>query len=172
MPERSYPKVARALAKSTTLIKRWAAQDSWQERVREWDLECERRRREEFHNAGAEIARQQAEDAAELRGALLAPARAVRARIERLGAEGRGEAFQDLSLAELVRLTATASRAFAQIAQVERMAHGLSTENVGGYDGGPLVPADIARMSDDELVAYLTGREDAGRHHDPGHSRR
>jgi hypothetical protein len=96
------------------------------------------------------------EDAAELRGALLAPARALRARIERLRADGRGEPFQDLSLPELSRLTVTAARAFAQIAQVERSAHGLTTGHVGAHETNALVPPDVERMTVVELEAYLT----------------
>jgi hypothetical protein len=158
MPARSYPRVARELSKSTTLVKRWASEDAWQDRVRAWDGECDRRRREEFMDAGADVARTQAENAAELRGALMAPARALRTRIERLSAHDGGEPFQDLSLAELVRLTATAGRAFAQVAQVERLAHGLSTDNRGNHGGGPLVPPEVEGKSVAELEAFLTGR--------------
>jgi len=39
MPERSYPKVAWALAKSTTLSKRWAAEDGGQARAWACDFE-------------------------------------------------------------------------------------------------------------------------------------
>jgi hypothetical protein len=156
MPERSYPKVARALSKSTTLIKRWASENGWQDRARAWDAECDRRRREEFMEAGAEVARRQAEDAAELRAALMAPARAVSERIERLRAAGE-EPFESLSLAELIRLTATAARAFAQVAAVEHLAHGVSTDNLGRHHGGRLSP-DVERKSLEEVEAYLTGR--------------
>jgi hypothetical protein len=67
MPLRSYPRVARALAKSTTLIKRWAAEDGWQERVRTWDAEVDQRRREEFAAATVDVSREQAETAARIR---------------------------------------------------------------------------------------------------------
>ena len=60
-------------------------------------------------------------------------------------------------------LTATAGRAFAQVSQVERLAHGLSTENRGGPDGAPIVPLDVQRTSTAELEAYLTGRAEARR---------
>jgi len=51
---------------------------------------------------------------------------------------GKDDPFQELSAAELVRLSATASRALAQVAQVERLAHGMSTENVGRPDVGAI----------------------------------
>jgi hypothetical protein len=146
--ERSYPKVARALSKSTTLVKRWASEDGWRERVQAWDVECDRRRREEFHDASADIARAQAEDAAALREALLSPARAVQAKLAKMAAEGR-DPFEGMSAAELVRLSATTGRVFAQVVQVERLAWGLSSENVGQ----PLVPPEVERKSTAELEA-------------------
>jgi hypothetical protein len=42
---------------------------------------------------------------------------------------------------------------------MERLAHGLSTDNLGGRDGGPLSP-DIERKTEEELTGYLTGRMD------------
>jgi hypothetical protein len=59
-----------------------------------------------------------------------------------------------MSAAELVRLSATTGRVFAQVVQVERLARGLSTQNVGDE----LVPPEIERKSRAELEAYLTGR--------------
>jgi hypothetical protein len=85
------------------LLGRWPSEDRWPDRVAAWQAEVDRRRREEFIDAGADVARAQAEHAAELRGALLAPARVLRTRIERLRAEGGGEPFEDLSAAELAR---------------------------------------------------------------------
>jgi hypothetical protein len=51
-----------------------------------------------------------------------------------------------------------AARALQSAQQVERLARGVSTDNVGGYDGGPLVPSEIERKTTAELEAYLTGR--------------
>ena len=72
-------------------------------------------------------------------------------------AEGGGEPFQDLSLAELVRLSSTAGRAFAQVAQVERIAHGMNTDS----QGAPLVPPEIERKTIAELEEYLLGTAEA-----------
>jgi hypothetical protein len=125
MPDRSIRAVARALGKSSTLVGRWSSKDGWPDRVAAWEAECDRRVREEFHDAAADVARAQAEDAAELRRALMVPGRALAARIDRLRAEGSGEPLQDLSLADLMRLTIAAARVFAPVAQVERAALGL-----------------------------------------------
>jgi hypothetical protein len=158
MPDRTLSGLSKQLHKSIALLGVWSRENEWQKRTAAWDVECDRRRREEFHLHGADVAREQAEDAAKLRGALLAPARAVIERIERLREKGI-DPFGDLTPAELVRLSATAGRAFAQVATVERLAHGLSTENIGGSDGGPLF-ADVERKSMEELQAYLAGRDD------------
>jgi hypothetical protein len=153
---RSIRGVAQELGKSATLVARWSSEDSWPDRVAAWQAECDRRRREAFHDAGAEVAWAQAEDAALLREALMGPARSLRTRIERVRAEGGEDLFQELSAAELLRLTATASRALAQVAQVERLAHGLSTENSAGHDGGAL-SREAQSKSIEELKAYLAG---------------
>jgi hypothetical protein len=79
-------------------------------------------------DAAADAARAQAEDAAELRAALMAPGRALRARIERVPAEGGGEPFRELSLAELARPTAAAGRVSAAAAQSERATLGPSED--------------------------------------------
>lgn len=51
-----------------------------------------------------------------------------------------------------------AARALQSAQQVERLARGVTTDNVGGYDGGPLAPPEVERKSVAELEAYLTGR--------------
>lgn len=43
LEERTYPKVARRLSKSLTLIKRWAKEHKWRERADEWDNEISRK---------------------------------------------------------------------------------------------------------------------------------
>ncbi len=159
---RSYAKVAKGLGKSTTIVSRWGGQDNWPERASAWDAEQDRQLREEFSQATADVARAQAEDAAQFRDALLAPARALRAKIQRAVDEGK-DPFEGMTVGELLRLSATAGRAFAQVATVERLAHGLSTENVAGHDGGPLVPPSVKDKSIEELEAYLTGVADASR---------
>lgn len=45
--ERSYSKVAKALSKSTTLIKRWAKKYRWRERADAWDGELSKRAMEQ-----------------------------------------------------------------------------------------------------------------------------
>jgi hypothetical protein len=111
-----------------------------------------------YARTGCIVNRAQAEDAAELRMALMAPGRALAARVERMRAEGRGEPFQDLSLAELLRLAVAAARVFAPLAHAERAALGM-----GEGQGVDAVPPEIQRKTTAELVEYLTGRTEARR---------
>lgn len=159
-PERSLANLARALHKSKTLVATWSRENNWVERTAAWDAECDRVRREEFADTSAALGEQLATDAENLRAALLLPAKAVRRRI--IEAHARGEdPFDGVSNAEMIRLASTAGRAFAQVAHVERLAHGQSTDNIGGHDGGALVGADVADKSPEAIQAYLTGRADA-----------
>lgn len=158
-PERTFAKVASQLRKSSTLLRRWAAQDGWHERVALWDAECDRVLREEFGEGLADVAREQAADAATLRGALLEPARAFLKWLEEQRADGK-DPWEGLSAAERVRLVQASGRAFAQVVTAERLAHGLSTENAAGHDGGPLVPGGVKDKTAAELAAYLAGVED------------
>ena len=161
-PGRTFAAVARKLRKSGSLLRRWADEDNWRERVEAWDAEVDRRRREEFMEHSTDVAAEQAEAAAEFRMALLTPAQAVVARIAALKQDGK-DPFDGVPLPELIRLSATSGRALAQVVHVERLARGMSTENRGGHDGGPLVPADVEAKSMEQLQAYLTGRQDERR---------
>ena len=87
----------------------------------------------------------------------MVPARALRTRIDRMRAEGGGEHVQDLSLAELMRLTVAAARAFAPVAQAERAALGLT-----GSQYLALISPEIERKTTAEIKEYLTGRARAG----------
>lgn len=97
----------------------------------------------------------------------MAPAPSLRARIERMRADGGADPFQDLSTGELLRLTAAAARAFAQVAQVERLAHGMTTEDKDGPGGGAFGLSGLERKTPAELQAYLCGSLDAF-HANPG----
>jgi hypothetical protein len=142
MSERSYPKVARALAKSTTLIKRWAAEDGWQERVRAWDAEIDQRRREEF--AAPRLTRRaQAETAARIRLVVDAFARYFMDELAVYRERGE-DPFADLTPSQKL---GAAARALQHAQQVERLARGVSTENAGGRAGEGLIPQDIERKS-------------------------
>jgi hypothetical protein len=92
MSERTFARVARELRKSGSLVRRWASEDGWEERV-EPGTPSVTAGAEEFLEHGVYVAREQAEDAARLREALIAPARVVVERLERARSEG-GDSFE------------------------------------------------------------------------------
>jgi len=160
MPERSYPKVARELAKSTTLIKRWAAEDGWQARVRAWDAELDMRRREEFAASAVDASREQAETAARIRLGIDTFARSFLGELADYRERGE-DPFADLTPSQKLAKLGAAARALQHAQRVERLARGLSTENVGGRFGEAPIPPEIERKTVEELEAYLLGRRDA-----------
>jgi hypothetical protein len=159
MPSRTFAALARELRKSGSMLRKWAQQDDWEARVKAWDAECDRVLREEFAEGLADVARAQAADAAQLREALLEPARAFLAWLAERRKNGE-DPWAGLTAAERVRLVQASGRAFAQVVTAERLAHGLSTDNLAGHDGGPLVPAAVQDKTADQLAAYLAGVED------------
>jgi hypothetical protein len=161
MPERSYAKVARALRKSTTLLRRWSHEDGWPERCAAWDAELDLRRREEFAAATVDASRGQAETAARIRLGVDAFARSFLDELARYRERGE-DPFADLTPSQKLTKLGAASRALQHAQQVERLARGLSTENVGGRAGEALIPPEIERKSMDELQVYLLGRREAG----------
>lgn len=113
------------------------------------------------------MGRRQAQQAQAMQLALSQSAQELLQRIHRARAAG-ADPFAGMTMRELMRASAEAGRAFAQVVQVERLARGASTQNIGGHDGGPLsaqheeARAWAASASRTELDAFLTG-VDAGR---------
>ncbi len=157
---RSVRKVARALNKSASLIGRWSAEDNWPGRAESWDAECDRRRRAEFLEATVDASREQGEVAGRIREGVDAFTRSFLDEVAEYRERGE-DPFADLTPSQKLTKLGAAARALQCAQQVERLARGVSTDNLGGHDGGPLVPPDIERKSTAELVEYLTGRRAA-----------
>lgn len=168
-PARSTEKVARQLAKSKTLMTRWSGRHGWVARVQAFEAHQAREADAEFMAANRERARRHAELAAMQLEAASVPARELMRRLQ-----ANPEFVEKLPAAELVRLAATMGRTYKQLVVTERLARDMTTENLGGHDGGPLGSAAqrAAAMSDDELDekllgagvdGYRLGLEDAGR---------
>jgi hypothetical protein len=134
---------------------RWAAEDGWQERVRAWDAELDARRREEFAAATVDASRQQAETAARIRLGVDAFARSFLDELARCRERGE-DPFADLTPSQKFAKLGGAARALQHAQQVERLARGLSTDSIDG--GAVAIPPHIERMSEQELVEWLTGR--------------
>lgn len=153
-PTRSLASVAQALGKSKTLMDRWSSRWRWVSRVEAYEQHAARDADEAFMRENRQRARRHAELAALHGEALAIPAREILSRLQK-----DPKLVERLDFSALVRLEATAARAYKQIVVTERLARDMTTENVGGHDGGPLGPAAqrAAAMSDDELAEKLLG---------------
>lgn len=146
-------KVARTINKSGSLIGRWSTENGWQARVAAWDLQMDREAQRELRDHRAEAARRQAQITA---GHMVALSRPTQALLEKL--EREPQLLEAMTAAQLFELVIPAARATRGLVIAERLALGVSTENVAGHDGGPVTPADQAHeRSDQELDARLTG---------------
>jgi hypothetical protein len=95
-------------------------------------------RRAEFIEATVDASREQAQVAARIREGVDAFARSFLDQVA--GYRERGEdPFADLSPSQKLAKMGAAARAVQSAQQVERLARGVSTDNVGGCEGGPLV---------------------------------
>jgi hypothetical protein len=131
-PERSLAKVARELGKSTTIIERWSARDSWVQRVAAWEEEQDRIWRDQQVASRREVGRRQ-----------LRIANAMQAQL-----------VQALTRLDLAALSPRDLGYWLDIStRVQRQALGLG-EHVAhtGADGGPI---ELARLSPDEARARL-----------------
>lgn len=170
-PARSTANVARALGKSKTLTDRWCSRWQWVRRAAAWTDQESRTKTDAHMDEIERRTRRQAEIATLHGEALTLPARELLRRLQ-----ANPQLLTTMPLEVLMRIEATSARAYKQVMLAERLARGMSTENVAGHDGGPLLPGgrrpqdlsddEIERMvlgdasEDDPIVAYLQGRED------------
>lgn len=174
LEHRTLDKTRRHLGhKNARTVEQWSARNSWLDRLAAWQTEETKAQTggvlEELEKRG----RRQAEIATLHGEALALPAREL---IRRLQADPK--LMTSIPLEQLLRLEATSARAYKQAMIAERLARGMSTENVAGSDGGPLLPGgrrpedladeELERMmlggdgeGADTLSAYLQGRDDA-----------
>lgn len=154
--ERSIRAVARALGKSGSLLSRWSVAHDWQHRCAAWDLEQDRIRQRELEQERVEAARRHARTAQ----AHLQVSSAFSGEVLRRALAGDATWLEKLPNDELLRFALQAARATPRLVVAERLSLGISTENVGGHDGGPLTPAaeQVAGKTDDELDEIIHGR--------------
>ena len=165
-PPRSQRAVRERLGVTSAAVSQWSKNYGWSERILAWDREQDRLLRVTQLEQTAEMAARQAREAGDLQSALLAPARAF---LERLHAatEAGEDAFEGFTLRELMTATQKAASLWVGVAQFERLSRGLSTQNVGGHDGGPIsvehARAEIENLGRREVEQYLLGIEDGAK---------
>jgi hypothetical protein len=155
---RSLRDVANTLGVSLTIVSRYSSENNWPARVAAWDREQDATRRADLRCEIRVIARRQAETLCQAADAVMAPIVAYAERVHALNERGT-DPFADYSLSELAKEAREAARLVPQLIKVERLVHGLATENVGD-------PVDVRasearrrarQMTRDELEAMLVG---------------
>lgn len=124
------------------------------QRVRAYDLEIERVRLAEMRDEQIAAARRHAQT---VQVHLLALGKLSAQVLERLNEDE--QFLARLPDKVLIQLATGAARATPRLIVAERLALGLSSENIAGHDGGPLDAGDATDMSDAELDAFLAGAQ-------------
>jgi len=144
-PERSLAKVAQALGKTTSLMERWSAEDSWVHRVTAWDEEQDRIWRGQQVSYRREVGRRQLRIANAMQGQLVN-------RLAELDVSTLGPA----DLARWLEVTSKVQR--------QALGQGDRTE-LTGADGGPVqleaLSPDQARARLRDLAAEIARRTQA-----------
>lgn len=158
MPQpRSLRRLARGLDLSLNAVGELSVRWQWQARAHAWDVDQRRRYEAELIRERVAAARRHARIAQGHAQALSLPALEVLRRIQE-----DQTVLQRLNLEDLLRLQASAARALNRVVVTERLALGVSTENVQmvGADDAP----DLASRSDAELdeALELGGFDKAG----------
>lgn len=123
--------------RSESTIRGWAQEDDWTGRVREWDRMVEEEAQAAFLDETREASRRLARDAEMLQRGLLSPAKELVEQLDKAMRTGIDPWTNErVTLRDLFEMTAKASRAFPGLAQVERLARGLSTSNVEAHVEG------------------------------------
>lgn len=165
-PRRSLRKTAASLDKSLTLVGRWSEKDDWVKRVQAYDREQDAIRQAAQVKELEAMVRRQGVSLSAAAQMLLAP---INAFLRKLQAEREAnpgaDPYADYSLRELFREAKEAAKLLPNLVQAERLVSGLSTQNLGGHDGGPVdVRVQEARrraqgMSRSELERELVGEQ-------------
>ena len=162
-PSRSLRKTASALGRELTQLADWSVRWGWQVRVRAWDDEMDRVRRQAALAETEAMAVRHARQARAAQDAAMAPVRAV---LERMRSDpGWVEELEKLPLADAVGLALTAARQLPPLQVSERLARGEPTEITSvEVSVGPSSREDLGRVVEAlgrvGLAAVTFGDED------------
>lgn len=153
---RSIRRTAAALGKSDTLIGQWSSRHDWQDRVAAWDLEQDRQRREAMGRENVEAGKRHAQIAA---GALQAAAAVNLEWLDRLRSRDGGlpAALKGMDFVELSELMVKVNRTIPRLIVGERLARGMTTENIEHGGSIDVYRSKAEAMSDRDLDLFLTG---------------
>jgi hypothetical protein len=149
-PGRSIRKVAEALDKSRQTLGQHSSRHDWQDRAAAWDLEVDRQRRLALVEENVRAARRHAQ---QLQGALQVMSLPILEVMRRIQEDA--SLLHQLPFPELSTLAVQSARVMPRLVVADRLARGMSTENVehGGTIEVHRERAD--RMSEQELDDFL-----------------
>lgn len=138
----------------------WSSRYDWIERAKAWDLEQERLRRVALQREAVEMGKRQAQAAYDLELVMLAPVRALVARMSD-AIEGRAveDWLENLSPGEAIALATSVAKVYPQLARLERLARGEPTE-IPGETVAPTLTTEPADES--YIAATIKAFEEAG----------
>ena len=124
---RMFSEVARQLNKHPNTIKMAAKKWNWKERARAWDREQDRLLQVARRAQIVEMCQRHATQAQSYSQAIMLPVVAILRRLEQ---EPELRNMRHLPLDELVKLATASAKSFADVARIERLARGESTEHL------------------------------------------
>lgn len=151
--QRSQNKAAELLAKSRQMLSQWSIRHDWSDRAAAWDLEQDRQRREAMRVENIAAGQRHARQAARH----LEVGEAFAAELLRRLEVGELE-LKSLPRDELVDAVVKLGRVLPRLVIAERLARGMSTENVELAGSIELARERADRMTNDELEALIFGR--------------
>jgi hypothetical protein len=154
--DRSLRGTGRALDYSPSTIANWSSRYSWVQRSRAFDAELEKQRLAVLRTDQIAASRRHAQT---LQVQMVSLGKINEEVLRRMNSDEKF--LQRLQDKTLIQLAIGAARATPRLVISERLALGLSSENVGGHDGGPIDGSGASDMSDAELDAFLMGAEAA-----------
>lgn len=167
--KRSYRAVAALLGKSPSLVARWSSGYKWQARAEMWDRQRDAEALAEVrerHKATAKLAAQVAAHPLRVVAALLnSEPMLAQQLVDEYGREAaRGHATQ--AYERLMRIAGASGSALAGLLTAERMANGLSSENVAinaqlSWQGGQGAQETELDELDPEQAAIMRHAQDA-----------
>lgn len=156
---RSLRRCAEGLGKDPSLVARWSSAHDWQERVKSWDLEQDRQRREAMAVENVQAGIRHASIAASGLAAAASVNQAWLERVAELAREDKG--LKKLDLETLSELMVKVNRAVPRLIVGERLARGMTTESVEHVGGADQHRQKAEAMSDEALEAFLLGTQTA-----------
>lgn len=126
--DRSLAEVGRRLGKSKALMDRWSSRWRWVERVYDWDLHLDRKKRTAQAAEAEKMGKRQAQQAEAMQQVLTMPVLAVQKKLAGGDRDAVLGELQSLPLGALIDMVRQCSMTYPHVVRVERLARGEPDE--------------------------------------------